>query len=196
MSVGVILGATTFRYPYVVKVGTKAYMITACAVALGTAIWVTRVDFTKHNSYYKFEIIPLALNGFAINYFFGVFLNSVMASTPMHLQGSVAGIYFTVGQVGVALGDAIFTSVVGELGVAVTFEEKKALHKNIVNGLYVGVAACAIAFIASLFTVDTDSARAKAKAAKMAENSSSESSNSEDLEKQVADLEKPSTNIN
>ncbi|GME87467.1 unnamed protein product [Ambrosiozyma monospora] len=180
MSVGVVLGATTFRYSYVVKVGTKILLITASVVALGTAIWITRVDFTKHNSFYKFEMISMAFNGFAVNYLFDVFLNSVMASTPMHLQGSVAGIYFTVGQVGIALGDAIFTSVVGELGVAETFAEKKAVHKNIVNGLYVGVAACAIAFIVSLFTVDTDSVKAKAEAVKMAESPASDNSHSTD----------------
>ncbi|GMF02010.1 unnamed protein product [Ambrosiozyma monospora] len=101
----------------------------------------------------------------------------------MHLQGSVAGNYFTVGQVGVAIGDAIFTSVVGELGMAVALDEKEVLHANIVNGLYVGVAAAALAFIASLFTIDTDSVKAKEKAKLAAEKLESEHLTSKDLER-------------
>ncbi|GMF05158.1 unnamed protein product [Ambrosiozyma monospora] len=181
LAIGIILGSITYSDSFVVKTGTRWFMITTSATSLGTSIWITRINFTITNSYFKFEMIPFFLLGLAVNYFFDVFLNSVMACTPMHLQGSVAGIYFTAGQVGVALGDAIFTSVAGELGVANSFEEKKELHKNIVNGLYVGVAACALAFISSLFTVDTDSMRAKEKPEV---SDSGESSEADDLEKQ------------
>ncbi|GMG21166.1 unnamed protein product [Ambrosiozyma monospora] len=189
MAVGIAIGIFSYRESFVVKFGTKWYMIFCGSLALGSSIWFSRVDFKDPKSFYKYEMVSLALNGFSVNYFFNVFLNSVMASTPMNLQGSIAGIYFTAGQVGVALGDAIFTSVVGELSVAVTLEEKEALHKRIINGLCVSVAACAIIFLVSLFTTDTDSIKAKEKSKEKANEisakSDSDGSNFEDIEKQL-----------
>ncbi|GMG21167.1 unnamed protein product [Ambrosiozyma monospora] len=189
MPVGIVIGIFSFRESFVVKFGTKWYMIFCGSLALGSSIWFSRVDFRKEHSFYKYEMVSLAISGFSVNYYFNVFLNSVMANTPMHLQGSIAGIYFTAGQVGVSIGDAIFTSVVGELSVAVTLEEKEALHKRIINGLYVSVAACAIIFLVSLFTTDTDSIKAKEKfkekANEIAEKSDSDGSNFEDVEKQI-----------
>ncbi|GME73550.1 unnamed protein product [Ambrosiozyma monospora] len=162
--VGLFISVVLYKESLVVKLGTKWYMIFCGSLALGSSIWFSRVNFRDPNSFYKYEMVSLAINGFSVNYFFNVFLNSVMASTPMHLQGSVAGIYFTAGEVGISIGDAIFTSVVGELSVAVTLEEKEALHKRMINGLYVSVAACAIVFLVSLFTADTDSTKARAEA--------------------------------
>ncbi|GME73549.1 unnamed protein product [Ambrosiozyma monospora] len=179
MAIGILFGVLSYHDSILVKLGTKWFMVFCGTLALGSSIWFSRIDFRKENSFYKYEMVSIALNGFAINYYFDVFLNSVMASTPMHLQGSVAGIYFTAGQVGVSLGDAIFTSVVGELGAAATFEEKVELHKKIINGLYVSVAACAISFIGSLFTVDTDSVKAREKAKEKANDSKVD-----DIEKQ------------
>ncbi|GME75968.1 unnamed protein product [Ambrosiozyma monospora] len=181
MPVGIVIGIFSFRESFVVKFGTKWYMIFCGVLALGSSIWFSRVDFRKDNSFYKYEMVSLAISGFSVNYYFNVFLNSVMANTPMHLQGSIAGIYFTAGQVGVSICDAIFTSVVGELSVAVTQDERETLHKRIINGLYVSVAACAIIFLVSLFTKDTDSIKAK----EIAEKSGSNGSNFEDVEKQV-----------
>ncbi|GME89471.1 unnamed protein product [Ambrosiozyma monospora] len=185
LAIGVISGGITYREKYVIKLGTKWFMIIFALLALGASIWQTRVNFNISKSYFKFEMFSLFFTGFSLNYIFDVFLNSVMASTPMYLQGSVAGIYFTTGQVGVAVGDAIFTSVAGELGIPTSHSEKETLHTNIVNGLYVGVAAAALAFIAALLTIDTDSVQAKAKKAKLsAQSLDSESSIPMDLERQ------------
>ncbi|GMF01178.1 unnamed protein product [Ambrosiozyma monospora] len=90
LAVGVVTGAITYQEKFVIKLGTKWFMILSALFTLGSSIWQTRVNFDVSKSYFKFEIISLFLTGFAVNYFFDVFLNSVMASTPMHLQGSVA----------------------------------------------------------------------------------------------------------
>lgn len=59
--------------------------------------------------------------------------------TPLHLQGVVNGIFQTISQVTLAVGNALVPSIVGNIDVAYTVAERKALHDKFQPVFYVMV---------------------------------------------------------
>ncbi|QPG73961.1 hypothetical protein FOA43_001276 [Brettanomyces nanus] len=153
MAVGTVLGSILYRSKYAIRVGIRNTLIFSASLLLGGSIWVSRTDYKVINDYWKFQFASQFIMGFGVNIFFMVYLNAIMSQTPLHLQGVVSGIFQTFGQVGVAIGSALFTTVVGVLVIQTESAAKEEQFKKFRNAYYIGITS-AILFIACLFVKD------------------------------------------
>lgn len=152
LGAGLTFGCLIYREKWAHKIGIKWLVMLSALLVLGTVIWVSRIDYRIHNDFWKFDFASLFIMGYAVNLFFMIYLNSVMAETPLHLQGVVAGIFLTFGQIGVAIGGAVFSTVVGNVTAAVTPEEVLALHEKFRTSFYLPIAGSAL-FVLMSFTI-------------------------------------------
>ncbi len=152
LSVGFIFGSLVYRDILVKIVTVKHFIIISGAVQLGCSIWLSRADYKVEHTYWKFEFINLFLWGWACNWFYVVYLIAIMSEAPLHLQGLVAGIFQTAGQIGVAIASAIVSSILGELELRkgdLQFREYQ--YKKFHNVFYMSIAANAVFLIAAIF---------------------------------------------
>ena len=137
LSVGLVFGAFVYRDSYYRKVGYKQMFILSSVLSLASIIWFSRTKFDTVNSYWKYNFIPYFMFGYSINIYFNIYMPLVVQSTPLHLQGVVNGIFQTVNQVLLSIGNALVPSITGNLQKAYTFEEKSYIQKKLRTVLYV-----------------------------------------------------------
>ncbi|GMM35157.1 hypothetical protein DASC09_024820 [Saccharomycopsis crataegensis] len=158
LAMGSVCGSFLFS-PKIVKALTlRGTLLLSSLVGLGAYIWISRINYTIHNSYWKFVFASGFIAGYSINMFFVVILAGLMQNTPLHLQGVVSGVVQTVAQVGSSIGTAVINSIIGSM------EYKKgddlARHrvaKNFENSLNFIVGLGASLVILMLFIKDDKS---------------------------------------
>lgn len=125
---GIIFGALTYRpWMYEKLNGNKLFVISAILSLVGV-IWFSRLDYTVANSYWRYCIFSAFIYGYGINIFFNIYMNVVIESTPLHLQGVVNGILQTTSQVLLSIGNALVPSITGNVSYATTEEMKQYLQ--------------------------------------------------------------------
>ncbi|VEU22655.1 DEKNAAC103660 [Brettanomyces naardenensis] len=155
MAVGTVLGSAIYKGKYALKVGIRNTIMLSVAVTLGSIIWISRTDYKVKNEYWIYQFVPLFLLGYAINLYFMVYLNAIMSQTPLHLQGLVSGIFQTFGQVAVAIGSALLSTILGVLEYhrddpAALEDQYKKFH----NSFYAAIAISGLFLILTLFIKD------------------------------------------
>lgn len=84
-----------------------------------------------------------------------IYLNCVMAATPIEMQGLVSGIFNTFGQVFVALGSAVIATILGLIEVDPKNPDlKQKQFEKFHKAFYVSVAASILYIIGILFVKD------------------------------------------
>ncbi|KAG7899636.1 hypothetical protein KL907_004988 [Ogataea polymorpha] len=153
-SAGIIVGALIYRPWLQQKIGSKPLLIWSATVCLGTSIWVTRIDHTNKNSFWIYEFVPQLLYGYGTNLFYQVYLLALLSETPLHLQGNVTGIFQTIGQIGICLGTAIASSIIGALDSTQTYT-KDYVQTKCVNALWFTVACFVLELVMMVFSKNT-----------------------------------------
>ena len=137
LPVGMVFGALVYRASYYNRVGLKNMLILSSLLTLGMAIWFSRITYKTSHSYWKYGFISLFIYGYGINMFFNIYYSVVVSNTPLHLQGVVNGIFQTCGQVLLAIGNALVPSILGNLEMITTEEEKQHLFNRFQTIFYV-----------------------------------------------------------
>jgi MFS family permease len=137
ISFGLIFGGLVYRESYYKKIGFKNMFILSAILSLCGVIWYSRTNYNINNSYWKYGFISLFMYAYGINIFFNIYFKVVVESTPLHLQGVVNGIFQTCSQVLLAVGNALVPSILGNIDIAYTNEEKQKLHDKFQIILYV-----------------------------------------------------------
>lgn len=142
--VGVIITPFIYNHELASKLGIKYVLVLSGLLELGCTVWLSRLDYRIADEYWKFEFVSLFIIGLNQNVIFLVYFNTVVVDTPLHLQGVVSGVVLTFGQIGVALGGAIFSTVIGNITTPTTPDQVLALHKHMRNAFYLPIAAYAL----------------------------------------------------
>ncbi|CAI8492270.1 unnamed protein product [Pichia kudriavzevii] len=137
---GLAFGAAIYRpWMYEKFKGNKLFVYSG-ALTLGGLIWFSRIHYGTSNSFWKYGFISLFMWGYGCNMFFNIYMKIVVDFTPLHLQGVVNGIFQTVSQVFLSIGNALVPSIIGDVVVAYSLEEKNHLQSRLKIILYVAMA--------------------------------------------------------
>lgn len=150
-SVGLIFGTVCYRPKFYQKIGIRYMFILTAAICVGSVIWLSRTNYSVENSFWKFALVPLFLYGYGANTFFNMYVNVVVAHTPLHLQGVVNGIYQGCSQVCLSMGSALVPSIVGNIKQAHTETAKRALHNRFQPVFYVLMAFHVVILLIMIF---------------------------------------------
>ncbi|KGK39241.1 Methylenomycin A resistance protein [Pichia kudriavzevii] len=136
---GLAFGAIIYRpWMYEKFDGNKLFVYSG-ALTLGTLIWFSRIHYAASNSFWKYGFVSLFLWGYGCNLFFNIYMKIVVDFTPLHLQGVVNGIFQTVSQVFLSIGNALVPSIIGNVTTAHSNEEKNDLQNRLKTILYVAM---------------------------------------------------------
>ncbi|CAI8495312.1 unnamed protein product [Pichia kudriavzevii] len=136
---GLAFGAIIYRpWMYEKFDGNKLFVYSG-ALTLGTLIWFSRIHYAASNSFWKYGFVSLFLWGYGCNLFFNIYMKIVVDFTPLHLQGIVNGIFQTVSQVFLSIGNALVPSIIGNVTTAHSNEEKNDLQNRLKTILYVAM---------------------------------------------------------
>ncbi|KAH3684446.1 hypothetical protein WICPIJ_004582 [Wickerhamomyces pijperi] len=134
-------------------IGVRKSLVLSCVICLGSTIWLSKVDPVKAHSFWIFEFASQLVLGVGINYYFMIYMNHILSKTPLHLQGLVAGVMQTMGQIGVSIGNAVIACILGEMkqNPSMSREQQNAAKKKFQKGFYVNIAAFALMTIVCSF---------------------------------------------
>ncbi|KAH3680367.1 hypothetical protein WICPIJ_008307 [Wickerhamomyces pijperi] len=140
--------------PYVMtytngRVNQKWMCVTGFSVAFVGLILLTRVNQKTANHYWKFSLTNQILTALGSCAYFVNYLNIIIHSAPLEIQGIATGIAQTFGQFGIALAFAVITSILGD------FEnlDVEALDKKYENCAWFCVACYGAGVILLVFFV-------------------------------------------
>lgn len=153
-TVGLVLSALTYNETLYKKIGIKVLLLGSCLLTLGSFVWLTQFRYYIENGYWIFEFGGLFLFGIGLNTFFNIYLNVVLSSTPLHLQGVVSGIYQTFAQVSLSIANALVASLLGALEMGTSVAVQNEMQKRFNHIHYLGYGFLAFSFFILLFTVD------------------------------------------
>ncbi|KAH3685937.1 hypothetical protein WICPIJ_003091 [Wickerhamomyces pijperi] len=151
-SMGLFCGAVIYREWWAIKVGKKNLIVASALLQLTMAVWLSRLDFTVKHSYWKYECFSMFLMGLGCNMYFNVFFVELIAGSPLHLQGVVTGIVQTGSQIGVALGNALIATILGDLELTRDVQTRVEMSKRFQHGFYLLFASTGLTVIVLLFT--------------------------------------------
>jgi len=153
--VGLVSGAMMYRESQTRKIGMRNMLLISSLVLVACSVWISRTDYRARNDYWKTRFISQYILGIAINRFFMVYLNCVMASTPLNLQGLVAGIFNTFGQIFVALASAVVATILGLLEeTSSNYKILQTQYHRFHNAFYTTIASAVVYFIFMLMIKD------------------------------------------
>ena len=153
--VGLVISTMSYRESQTKKLGMRNMLLISSLALVGCSVWLSRTDYTVPNDYWKTRFVSQFILGFAINRFFMVYLNCIMASTPLDLQGLVAGIFNTFGQIFVALASAIVATILGTLeGTSSDSKILQSQYHRFHNAFYATIASAVVYFIFMLMIKD------------------------------------------
>lgn len=142
LSFGLLLITVLYQDKIAYRFGLKNSLILSGLLATGGTVWLSRMDFRVRNNYWKFELVPQIITGIGIDLYFLIYTNAILSNTPLHLQGLVSAILQTSGQIGIAIGNAIIASILGDLQTARdNLSQRVELHGKMRNSFYVAVAS-------------------------------------------------------
>ncbi|KAH3672686.1 hypothetical protein WICMUC_004204 [Wickerhamomyces mucosus] len=153
---GLVFNTIIYKENITYKIGLKKSLIMSPLFSTGLIVWISRLDFRKSNSFWIFEFIPQFLAGITMNQYFQIYWNAILSGTPLHLQGLIAGILQTAGQIGVSIGNAIIASISGELIVATNYDQQVELHEKFRDVFYLAIAAMGLMTIVMLFVKNVE----------------------------------------
>ncbi|KAH3667951.1 hypothetical protein OGAPHI_001705 [Ogataea philodendri] len=152
LTVGLIFGSVVYRPIMAEKIGTRNILVISAFFSLATTVWCSRLDQSS-NSFWKYEFAPLFLYGYGTNLFYQVYYNAILSQTPKHLQGSVSGVFQTMCQIGVSIGSAITTTIIGSVSEA-NASQAAELSPKMRNAFYFCVGCHALEVVLMLFSTN------------------------------------------
>jgi MFS family permease len=152
MALGLATGALVYRESIAARIGKKVCLVLSPVLVLTMAVWLSRLNFEKKNSYWKYEAFSQFILGYGQNLYFQVYYNSVLTSTPLHLQGVVSGILQTAGQIGICIGNTITSSILGELTISSEIEVRRDIRDKLISCLYMAFASSSLMILLMLST--------------------------------------------
>lgn len=158
LSIGLCLLAILNLETLFYRIGMKAVLIFSQVVAVFMLLWMSRQRYDSLHGYWVYELVPLFLFGAAINIYYSIYINAMLRRTPVHLQGVTSGFLQTIGQVGICIGNALTATVLGEIEIATTSDERERMQSKIDNIFYITLACSAAATITLFFISDQKSA--------------------------------------
>ena len=154
-AVGLVSGAMLYREIHTRKIGMRNMLLISSLALVGCSVWLSRTDYRVRNDYWKTRFVSQYILGLAINRFFMVYLNCIMASTPLDLQGLVSGIFNTFGQIFVALASAVVATILGTLeDTSSDYKILQTQYHRFHNSFYTTIASAVVYFIFMLMIKD------------------------------------------
>lgn len=154
---GLVFNSLIHRESYVHRIGSKNALYFSGFLSVGSAVWLSRLDYRVTNEYWKFHFAALFIAGYACNLYFMVYVNTIMGQTPAHYHGLVTGIFQTAAQVGVCIASAIIATMLGKTDIDKSDHQARYdLYKRFQNVMYLVVAAQATFFVMMFLVKNTD----------------------------------------
>ncbi|KAH3688147.1 hypothetical protein WICPIJ_000870 [Wickerhamomyces pijperi] len=97
------------------KFSQKWTCVTGFVIGFIGLILLTRVNYKTPNHYWKFSVTNQILTALGSDIYFVNYLNIIIHSAPLEVQGIATGIAQTFGQFGIALAFAVITSILGDV---------------------------------------------------------------------------------
>lgn len=152
---GLCIGAILYREENTQKIGTRNLLLISGLLLFSGSIWIAQSNYRRPNDYFKTRFVSQIFISYGVNRYFMIYLNCVMAATPIEMQGLVSGIFNTFGQVFVALGSAVIATILGLIEVDPKNPDlKQKQFEKFHKAFYVSVAASILYIIGILFVKD------------------------------------------
>lgn len=132
-------------------IGPKVALLISSTLVLVGYIVLTRETYNTENAFWKFGLPGMFLYGFGESLYFKYYFVFIFPILPVHLQGIASGIFQSFSQIGFSVGNALLSSLVGQITVATTDMDRIEYNKRFLTARYIGFGIAGVCFILSLF---------------------------------------------